>query len=59
LSAAGIHHKIYGSVFLQHLGAHPGKKRGKLAGFTIKERQSFPAANHYLIVFNAYSIFLD
>jgi len=37
----------------------PGKKRVKLASFTIKEHQSFPAVNNHLIVFNAYSIFLD
>jgi len=27
--------------------------------FTIKKRQSLPVVNHYLIVFNRYSVFLD
>jgi hypothetical protein len=36
------------------------KQRGKFASFAIKEkRQSLPIVNRYLIVFNAYVIFLD
>jgi len=35
------------------------KKRGKFTSFTIKERQSLPVVNYYLIVFNAYVVFLD
>ena len=35
------------------------KKRGKFASFTIKERQCLPVVNRYLIVFNAYAVFLD
>ena len=38
---------------------HAGKERRKFASFTIKERQSLPVVNHYLIVFNAYAVFLD
>jgi hypothetical protein len=36
-----------------------GDPYAKFASFIIKERQSLPVANHYLIVFNAYTVFLD
>ena len=36
-----------------------GKKRRNFVSFTIKERQSLPVVNHYLIVFNRYAVFLD
>jgi hypothetical protein len=26
---------------------------------TVKERQNLPVVNHYLIVFNAYAVFID
>ena len=35
------------------------KKRGKFASFTIKERQSLPVVNRYIIAFKAYAVFLD
>jgi len=35
------------------------QKCGKFASFTIKERQSLLAVNHYLIIFNANAVFLD
>ena len=35
------------------------KRRGKFASFTIKERQSLPIVNRYLIVFYVYAAFLD
>jgi len=31
----------------------------KFSSFPKKERQSLPVVNHYLIVFNAYAVFLD
>jgi hypothetical protein len=34
------------------------KQRGKFSNVTSKERQSLPVVNHYLIVFNAYTVFL-
>jgi hypothetical protein len=37
----------------------PVKRRGKFASFTIKERQSLPVLNRYLIVFYVYTAFLD
>jgi len=35
------------------------KRPGKFASFTIKERQSLPVFNRYLIVFYVFASFLD
>jgi hypothetical protein len=33
------------------------KERGKFASFIIKDHQILPAVNHYLIVFNIFTVF--